>query len=172
MAGVPGFVTELGWWAIYLFLCGVVFFRAQGTYWLGRWARKGTEATARSAHPRAARWAARFSGPGAERARKYLERWGYLGIPASFLTIGFQTMVNASAGFIRMRWDLYTIAMIPGCLAWAAIYTLVALSLFEAWQHSPMWLAVGAAALIALVAIAAIITRRRRSAGSGAQTPQ
>lgn len=172
MAGVPGFVEQLGWWAVFIFLMGVVFTRAQGTYWLGRWARRGTDATATSAHPRAASVAKRLSGPGADRARRYLERWGFVGIPASFLTVGFQTMVNACAGFIRMRWDLYTVAMIPGCVAWAAIYTLVTYSLVEAWAHSPVLVVVGIVALAGLIAAAFAFTRLRRSAGSGARTPR
>jgi membrane protein DedA with SNARE-associated domain len=172
VAGVPGFVEHLGWWAVFVFLVGVVFARAQGTYWLGRWARRGTEATAASAHPRAASMARKLSGPGADRARRYLERWGFLGIPASFLTVGFQTMVNASAGFIRMRWDLYTVAMIPGCLAWAAIYTLVTFSLVQAWTRSPVLLVVGVVTVAGLIAAAFAITRLRRSAGSSVRIPQ
>ena len=172
MAGVPGFVEQLGWWAVYIFLFGVVLFRAQGTYWLGRWARKGTEMTASSVHPRAASAARKLSGPAADSARRYLERWGFVGIPASFLTVGFQTMVNAIAGFIRMRWDLYTVAMIPGCLVWAGIYTLVTFSLVEAWTRSPVLLIIAVTTLIGLIAAAFVITRQRRSAGSSARTPR
>ena len=172
MAGVPGFVENLGWWAVFLFLVGVVFTRAQGTYWLGRWARQGTDAAAASAHPRAASLATKLSGPGAESSRRYIERWGFVGIPASFLTIGFQTMVNATAGFIRMRWDLYTVAMIPGCLAWAAIYTLVTFSLVEAWTRSPLLLVVGLVTLTGLIGAAFAFTRRHRSGDSSARIPQ
>ena len=172
MPGVPAFVEQLGWWAVYIFLFGVVFTRAQGTYWLGRWARKGTEAATTSTHPRAASVARRLSGPGADRARLYIERWGFVGIPASFLTVGFQTMVNAMAGFIRMRSDLYTVAMIPGCLAWAAIYTLVSFSLVEAWTRSPWVLALGIVAVAGLVGAGFALTRLRRSAGSSARTPR
>ncbi len=172
MPGVPGFVEDLGWWAVFIFLIGVVFFRAQGTYWLGRWARTAAESRSQSRNPRAASIARKLSGPGAERARGYLERWGFVGIPASFLTVGFQTMVNASAGFIRMRWDLYTVAMIPGCLIWGALYTAVTYSLVEAWAHSPWLLAAGVLAVAALLAGAFAITRRRRSAGSAERIPQ
>lgn len=172
MAGVPDFIAQLGWWAVFIFLIGVLFFRAQGTYWLGRWARKGTDATATSTHPRAASLARRLSGPGADRARRYLERWGFLGIPASFLTVGFQTMVNAFAGFIRMRWDLYTVAMIPGCIVGAAAYTLVTFSLVKAWASSPVLLMVGIAVLAGLIFAAFAVTRQRRSAGSFARIPQ
>ncbi len=169
MAGVPSFVESLGWWAIFLFLVCVVFFRAQGTYWLGRWGRRGAEATAAAQHGRASAVAARLSGPGAEKARAFLDRWGFIGVPLSFLTVGFQTMVNASAGYMRMRWDLYTLAMIPGCIAWAAIYATLGLSLLEAFARSP-WLGIGI--ILAVFALVFGATRLRRSAGSGARTPR
>ncbi|NYI41080.1 hypothetical protein [Demequina lutea] len=172
MAGVPDFITQLGWWAVFIFLVGVLFFRAQGTYWLGRWARRGADAAAVSPHPRAAALARRLSGPGADSARRYLERWGFLGIPASFLTVGFQTMVNAFAGFIRMRWDLYTVAMIPGCIVGAAAYTLISFSLVKAWAHSPVLVVVGIVVLAGLIVAAFAVTRRRRSAGSSVRIPQ
>ena len=113
-----------------------------------------------------------MSGPGADRARRYLERWGFLGIPASFLTVGFQTMVNAFAGFIRMRWDLYTVAMIPGCIAGAAVYTLVSYSLVKAWASSPAWVLVGIVVLAGLIFAAFAVTRRRRTADSSVRIPQ
>jgi membrane protein DedA with SNARE-associated domain len=172
LAGVPGFITQLGWWAVFIFLIGVLFFRAQGTYWLGRWARKGADATAASTNPRAASIARRLSGPGADSARRYLERWGFLGIPASFLTVGFQTMVNAFAGFIRMRWDLYTVAMIPGCIAGAAVYTLVSFSLVKAWARSPGWVVVGILVLSGLIVAAFSVTRRRRTVDSAVRILQ
>ncbi|WP_296666273.1 VTT domain-containing protein [Demequina sp.] len=162
MAGVPGFVSDGPWWGLFAFLCGVVFVRTQATYWVARWARTGADAMADRAEAHEgsrARLARRFSGPGMERAREFLEKWGYLGIPVSFLTIGFQTMVNATAGYTRMRWDLYTLAMIPGCLAWATVYTAIGLSLWEAWLRSP-WLL--AAALVALVGVVFLLNRWRR----------
>lgn len=167
MPGVPSLIQDLGWWAVFAFLLGVVFARAQGTYWLGRWARRGADAAAASTRPRAAAMARRLSGPSAERARAFLDRWGFIGIPVSFLTIGFQSMVNATAGFVRMRWPVYTLAMIPGCLVWAAIYTTLGLSLFEAFMASP-WL--GAGTLVAIVVLVGAATRLRRSADSAART--
>lgn len=163
MAGVPGFVLDGPWWGLFFFMCGVVFLRTQATYWVARWARTGADAVADRAEehrsPRA-RLARRFSGPGMERARVFIERWGFLAIPVSFLTVGFQTMVNATAGYTRMRWDLYTLAMIPGCLAWATVYTLVLLGLWEAWVRSP-WLL--AAAVLVIVGAAFGLNRWRRS---------
>lgn len=185
MVGVPGFISDGPWWGVFLFLLGVVFLRAQGTYWAGWWLRRGAASGAEHqsldevaqehdptpAHhsTRRARIAKRFSGPLWERAQAFIERWGFLGIPASFLTIGFQTMVNAAAGFTRMRWDLYTAAMIPGCIAWAALYATLGIGLWEAWRTSP-WLFLGIVA--ALVAVAWGLTRLRQSAGSAARTPR
>lgn len=167
---IPEFVQEGPWVGLFAFLTVVVFLRAQGTYWVGWVARMGTEAVARGdATPRLARLAARFSGPGMDRARAFLERWGFVGIPFSFLTIGFQTLVNAAAGFTRMRWDLYTAAMIPGCLMWAALYATVGVSIYRAFVTSP---ALGVGVLVAIVALGYGATRLRRNAGSAAHTPR
>ncbi len=166
MPGVPSFVATGPWWGLFLFLTAVVFFRTQGTYWLARWARAGADAVAQreeSGPSRRARLASRLAGPSTERARAFLERWGFFGIPVSFLTIGFQTLVNASAGYARMRFDLYTLAMIPGCLMWATVYTTIGLSLWEAWLRSPLLL-LGVLALV--VGIAFGLDRWRRRAMS------
>ena len=69
----------------------------------------------------------------------------------SFLTIGFQTVVNAAAGLIRMPWVRYTIAMLIGCVAWALIYATVGIAAVEAGialaAHSP-WALVAACWLL------------------------
>lgn len=168
MPGVPQAVMDSPWWVLFAFLTAVVFVRTQATYWLARWARAGTDAVAHrdedDAHPsRRIRLARRLSGPGTDRARAFLERWGYVGIPVSFLTVGFQSVVNAVAGFTRMRFDLYTLAMIPGCLVWAAIYTAIGLSLWEAWLRSPWALA---AILVAIVIAVFALGRWRKRATS------
>lgn len=193
MVGVPTFISEGPWWGMFLFLCGVVFLRAQGTYWAGWWLRKGAVrgaqrqevelddvALEQDASPQRkptarARVAARFAGPKWDRAQAFVERWGFIGVPASFLTVGFQTLVNAAAGFTRMRWYIYTPAMIPGCIAWALLYATLGVGLIEAWKTSP-WLFL--AILVGLVVAAWALTSlgraiiRRRSAGSAARTPR
>lgn len=165
MPGVPSFIVDGPWWGLFTFLVMVVFLRTQATYWLARWARAGADAVAvraADADSRRARLARRLSGPGMDRARVFIERWGYLAIPLSFFTVGFQTMVNATAGYTRMRMDLYTLAMIPGCLAWATIYTAAGLSLWGAWRQSPWLLALALVTLVATV-IGLNVWRRRRA---------
>lgn len=163
MAGVPQGITDLGWWAIFLFLFVVVFFRAQATYWVGRAAVSGAEKS---------RWREKFRGPGMARAHAFLEKYGPIGVPASFLTVGFQTMVNASAGFTRMRYGVYTLVMIPGCIIWAALYTGLGYSVWHLFTLSVTWAIVALVGVAVLVTLAVIVIRRRRTAGSAVRTPR
>lgn len=136
----------------------IVLLRAQATYWLGRGVTAGVLHT---------RWADKITGPRTTRAIAALNRWGLPLVTVSFLTIGFQTVVNASAGLIRMPWIRYTLAMLIGCIGWAAIYATVGIAAFEASlalaARSPWALAAVVAALIT-AAIAVVIARRRRAA--------
>ena len=76
-----------------------------------------------------------------------------------------QTAVNAGAGLVRMRWTTYTIAMIPGCVAWAILYGLGMLAVFAAAVRaiagSP-WGWAGLFLLATLIAAMIIYGRRRR----------
>ncbi len=153
VAYVPQAILDLGWWAVYLFLLGVVFLEAQATYWIGRAAVAGGLKS---------RWHRRFEGPTMERAHRFIERWGAVAVPLSFLTVGLRSAVQASAGFTRMSVPRYTLAMIPGCLAWAGIYTglgAAATTLFRTFT----WWFVGVIAVGLAVAVVATLIRRRTS---------
>lgn len=108
---------------LFTFLFFVVFVRAQGTYWLGRLAAAGVLAGKdhEGVRGRLARW---FNGPVPARGAHLLERWGLVIIPLCFLTVGIQTAVNAGSGVVRLKWRTYTLAMIPGCIAWSLMYGL------------------------------------------------
>lgn len=114
-----------------VFLFFVVLTRAQGTYWLGRLAAAG--ALRASDHTgivgRIAGW---FNGPTPRKGAALLERWGLIIIPLCFLTVGIQTAVNAGSGVVRLRWRTYTLAMVPGCVAWALMYGLGMLAVWQA----------------------------------------
>jgi membrane protein DedA with SNARE-associated domain len=158
---VPGWVDSHGWWAVFLFLFVIVFLRAQGSHWLGRLAVAG------AAHTRLRRY---VDGPVMQRAHAYLEKWGPIGVPLSFLTVGFQTAVQVAAGVGRMSFALYTVVMIPGCVAWAALYTGLAASALSL-TRSVTWAAVTLLAVVLVATVVAVILRRR-NAGSFARTPQ
>lgn len=153
---MPHWVQDGPFPVLYGFLLVVVFLRAQGTYWIGRGVAAGMLRT---------RWSRHFTGPRVTRAIGSIERWGWPIIPLSFLTIGFQSAVNAGAGVIRMRWIRYTLAMIPGCLVWALVYSLGGLAAFQgavALAARSPWALVAAVVVLAVVITALVLRARRR----------
>ncbi|MDR0627267.1 MAG: hypothetical protein LBG11_08440 [Bifidobacteriaceae bacterium] len=129
------------------FLTAVACVRSQCTYWVGRGARAGVIR---------ARWAKRLTSEGAESARDKLERFGWPVIPLSFLTVGFQTAVNLSAGFIGWRWWRYTLAAVPGWLAWGSVYAVGGLAVFAAIAHVAQRSPILAAAVVQVLVVAAL----------------
>ncbi|WP_311591300.1 hypothetical protein, partial [Trueperella bernardiae] len=95
-----------------------------------------------------------------------LRRRGWPMIPFSFVTVGLQTLIQLSAGVIAMPWLRYSIASIPGAIAWALIYTTVGWAVwsaaFRAATGSP-W-----ALLALLVAALALVWRRTRNTPTAA----
>jgi len=157
----------------------VVLLRAQGTYWLGRAvtasARRLRSRPLRGGDARAGGWWDRTvvgverwsNGEGGRRAAARLHRWGPLAVTLSFLTVGIQTAVNGMAGLTRMSVMRYTLAMIPGCLAWALIYASVGLAAFYAAvalaARSP-WVLTGAGVLVLACVVGLVLRRGRRPA--------
>lgn len=140
----------------------IVLLRAQGTYWIGRGVVAGALRT---------RLADKLTGPRTTRAIALLNKWGPPVVTVSFLTVGFQTVVNAAAGLTRMPWVRYTIAMVIGCVMWAFIYATIGFAAFDAAvvlaAHSP-WLLAAVLLLIVAVIVAIVLVRRRRRSASAA----
>lgn len=164
---MPEFIAEGPFWLVFAFLTAVVFLRAQATYWLGSWA---TSVTVRRVRPRREwqrRLVERLTSPSTDQGIAAIHRWGLAVVPVSFLTVGFQTMVNAGAGVLRMPWWKYTLAMIPGCLAWATIYSTIGFAMWEAAlaaaAGSP-WGIAGMAATALVITTTVLVRRRRRAA--------
>ena len=164
---MPDFIAEGPFWLVFTFLVVVVFLRAQATYWLGSWA---TSLTLRHVRPREG-WRRslvhRLDSPATDQGVAAIHRWGLAIIPVSFLTVGLQTMVNAGAGVLRMPWWKYTLAMLPGCVAWATIYSTIGFAVWEAAlaasAGSP-WGIAGMAATALIVAATVLVRRRRQTA--------
>ena len=148
---------------LFIFLFFVVFHRAQLTYWLGRAAAKGALASAgkKGLRGKIAAW---FEGPVPKYGARLLEQWGIVIIPLCFLTVGVQTAVNAGAGVVRMSWKKYTLAMIPGCIAWSIMYGLGMLAVWMAVVRAAagsVWGWLGLLAVAAVVATVVLVKRRR-----------
>lgn len=108
------------WLALYV----IVLVRAGATYLLGRGARAGVGRLAT---------VNRFlETPRYQRAETALDRWGAPMVAVSFLTVGFQTAVNLTAGLIRMAWYRYLPALAVGGAIWATIYSTIGVVSFAA----------------------------------------
>ena len=155
-----------GFVVAYLFLFAVAMLRGQATYWL---ARVVTEQTLRRTHPRTG-WRATahhwLSGDAVGRGTTSLQRWGVGAVPVSYLTVGFQTLVLAGAGVLRVPWPVFTLAQVPGALAWALIYSTIGFALWMAALAAVAGqpLAIAALGAVVVVAVATTVVRRRRRA--------
>ena len=103
-------------------LFGIVLLRAQATYWLGRGVTTGALHTP---------LAAKLISPKDHQGDRVAEPLGPAAGHRVLSHHRFQTVVNAAAGLIRMPWVRYTIAMLIGCVAWAAIYATVGIAAVE-----------------------------------------
>lgn len=150
------FVRSLPLVPAILFLYVVVLLRAGGTYALGRAARSAADRGAVGG------W---LASPRVAKATRVVNTWGAPVVAFSFLTVGFQTAVNAAAGLTGMPLKRYLPALAIGGLAWATIYATVGLAAIGLWfqlfLRSP-WAAVAALALVVALVIVIVVTRRRR----------
>lgn len=170
---MPEFLSSWPFWLVFVFMWSGATVRGQATYWAGRVV---TDQTLRRTHPaggRARRLHDWLAGEGTERGIEAIRRWGLVVVPFSYLTVGFQTMVNAGAGVLRIGWVRYTVAQLPGALAWAAIYSTIGFAVWEAGlaaaAGSPWGLA-GIAALTVVI-VSTVLVRRRRRPTTPSTTP-
>ncbi|MFC8599703.1 DedA family protein [Isoptericola sp. NPDC057191] len=153
IAGVP-------FWVVYVAAFAIVLVRAQATYWAGRGVARGT------ARGRVADLLAR---PGAATVIDRVHRWGPPAVTLSFLTVGVQTLVNLAAGYLRMPFGRYLVALLAGCAVWAGIWTTIGTAAVHGalavGLRNPVTLAVVGGAVVALVAwVAHRLTRRTQAA--------
>ena len=143
------------------FLTGVAAVRSQATYWLGRAIRAGVVK---------APWAQKLASDKQRQVVDKLERWGWPLIPVSFLTIGFQTAVQLTAGLIGWHWPRYTLAAALGWILWGCVYAAGGLAAFMgvlALARQSWWLAAAVVAVVVVVVV--LLMRRRRAAVAVAQ---
>lgn len=143
----------------------IVLCRAGGTYLLGRGAH-------RLAHR--GRLARMIESPSVDRAITIVNRWGAPVVALSFLTVGFQTAANLSAGLTRMPAVRYVPALLIGGLAWAVIYATIGLAVVITWIElfllSP-WVAILVLAVVVALAVVLVLRRRRSRERRARETP-
>lgn len=147
---VPEVFSGWPFWALYAFFFVGAMARGQALYWLARYL---TQAGLRNApthgwRGRMARW---LDDAAVDHASNVLRRIGLVLVPLCYLTVGFQSAVLAAAGILRIGAVRFTLATVPGALAWAAIYTTIG---FAVWGATIQALAGSPWALLALVVLA------------------
>ena len=144
-------LAELPFWQAFVALFAIVMVRSNATYWVGRgtiagWSRaRGT------------------SGVVVARAERLVNRLGPVAVTLSYLTIGVQTAVHLTAGFMRMALRWYVPAAVVGSALWAALYATIGLAVVEAWvaaQAGSTW-AVAVLVLATIGAGTALLARHR-----------
>jgi membrane protein DedA with SNARE-associated domain len=153
-------------WLAFTVLYLVATGRGQLTYWLARVVGdraadrvSGEADTGRRAAVR--RW---LRSESVGRGRRAVERWGLVAIALSYLTVGFQTLVLAGAGLLRISWPRFTLAQFPGAVAWALIYTTIG---WAAWEATLAAMAGQPLALVALGAAGLVLVATRISRRAG-----
>lgn len=146
----------------FLFLFAGAMVRGQAIYWLARVVTDRVMATGEPGpgwRQRMHRW---LHSDGVAHGRRSLARWGWPLVPFAYLTVGFQSMVMAAAGMVRMKVLTFTLAQVPGSIAWAVIYSTVGFAFwgafFAAFQGNPVWLGL----LVVVVVLAVVLVRRHR----------
>lgn len=159
---LPDFLSGWPFWVLFVALYLGATVRGQATYWAGRVV---TEQALRRTHPTSGwrlavhQW---LRGGGADRGIEAIRRWGLVVVPLSYLTVGFQTMVLAGAGVLRIAWPRFSLAQVPGALAWATIYSTIGWTVWEAALAAAAGSPVGIAVLLAVVGVLAVVLVRRR----------
>lgn len=156
-------------WALFFV---VVFLRAQATYWVARVVTQQALDHTAPTTGIAARVHDWLEGRSAQHGIAALRRWGTIAVPLSFLTVGAQTVINAGAEVIRMPAWRYTAVMLPGCAAWAVVWSTIGMSAFYGALASGLstgWgIAVAVAVVLAAGAAVGLLRRRRRGRSPGA----
>ncbi len=159
---LPEFLRDRPIGLVFAILYVVATARGQGTYWLARVV--STKALERSEqHAPSTRWAAFgrwLDGEGVGRGARSLQRWGVIAVPISYLTVGFQTLVLAAAGVLRVPWLRFSVAQVPGALGWALIYSTIG---WAAWEAALAALAGQPLALAGVLAVLVVVVATRLS---------
>lgn len=105
--------------------------------------------------------------PAARHGLALVHRWGPLAVTAAYLTVGVQTAVFVGSGLLRMPYLRFTLASIPGSIAWALIWGTVGLGVVWGAVRLAATSPWGFAAAVAVVAgvVVAVLLRRARARG-------
>lgn len=152
--------------AVYLFLFVTVALRSSLMYWIGRY---GAYLVAAGPQPRSGLRRSAWRWARSERtaaAMSSIRRKGWVVIPFSFLTVGFQSVVVIAAGVLRMSWGRFALAALPGWLAWALIYSTIGFTVWAAMvaalATTPVGIGIVMLCVVGLVSFFFVYRRKQR----------
>lgn len=158
-------ISELPFAALWLLFFLGAMARGNAMYALGRGITEGG---------RKSRFRTRFTGPRMDRAKEFVDRYGAIAVALSYLTVGFQSMVQVATGMARMSLWRFEPGAFVGSAAWATIYTTIGFAVWQTWlglvARSP-WAFVAAIALTGLAAYAIHRRRVRKRYVAGVAAP-
>lgn len=175
--GLDGLPVAVG----LLCLFGIVLARSHLTYWAGRGVARGARFEGERRHGPAwwqrtvDRTARLTATPSARRGVALVHRWGPLAVTLAYVTVGIQTAVFVGAGLVRMPYLRFTLASIPGAVAWAIIWGTVGIG--AVWgalalaAGSPWGVVVLAVVVALVVGVVVWAARRRRRSEPHLPTP-
>jgi len=106
--------------------------------------------------------------PTARRGLALVHRWGPLAVTMAYLTVGIQTAVFVGSGLVRMPYLRFTLASVPGSIAWAFVWGTVGLG--AVWAAARLataspW-ALAGTVVTATVLVTWLVARRRARTAS------
>jgi membrane protein DedA with SNARE-associated domain len=130
--GVPEFLRDYPFAAVFAFLFFGAMARGQMLYWLGRGVRVGVLKLRVNL----------------EGGTAWINRCGLFAVPLAYLTVGLQSLILGAAGALHIRWVAFTAATVPGALMWAGIYSTIGWAvwkavLFDGATSGWLWLVIG-----------------------------
>lgn len=152
MTAVDELTSDWPVWLAFGFLFLVALLRGTLTFAIGRGIRSAGDRS---------RAAEQLERPALQRAERFVRRVGPPAVSLGFLTVGFQTAINLSAGLLRMPWTRFLPAVVVGALLWATIYTTIGFAVIDAFLGRLSWWW----ALAALGAVLVVFLVNRRLAG-------
>lgn len=162
MHGVPEVISKGPFPLLVIFLIVVVSCRSQATYWVARLITSGVIKSSTKSNSRILQRVTKWlEGASVQHGVDLVDRWGLIAIPLSFLTIGVQTIIHTGAGVVKLNWGLYTLAAIPGYIAWAFLYATVTLSILKTGEAAVLGKTWALLATFAVILIATVFTLHR-----------
>lgn len=171
---ISDFINNGPMFWVLLFMFSGVSLRAQATYFIGRYMN---HFVLKQGKPKdgwrlnAYNW---IHADATQKGVDLVQRRGWPAVTLCFLTVGLQTAVLLGAGVIGMPWLRFTLAMIPGTMAWALIYSTIGWAVWEATVLAALGSPVGVAALVALIALIAVgvVYRRKKRVQLAGESPR